>query len=191
MEREKRYLLQHYYEYGEEEEYEEIKTLGIYSSREKASEAIERYFKLKGFRDYPKDCFYISEFPVDEDYQWWDGFVSTDEIEQDFEKLTSLFNCWLGIDKPPRDSWEDDDYYNRLCEVHEIVYRIDDVGKLAKALKHIWENTPKCYKKLRGNGESTNTHQEALEEINLENAASRKGDYAWLAAKLKEFFQNQ
>ena len=37
------YLLQHYYDYGKESEHEEVKELGVYSTRELAEEAIDRY----------------------------------------------------------------------------------------------------------------------------------------------------
>lgn len=86
------YLLYHSYEYGNNNQYEEIKFLGIYSSEMKAEEAIERYYKLDGFRKYPKECFEIENFKIDTDSAWKDGFVSSDEIEQDFEVLTSCFN---------------------------------------------------------------------------------------------------
>lgn len=47
------YLLYHMYEYGEENEHEEIKILGIYSSKQEASKAMERHYKLPGFKEYP------------------------------------------------------------------------------------------------------------------------------------------
>ena len=42
------YLLQHYYDYGKESEHEEVKELGVYSTRELAEEAIDRYATLPG-----------------------------------------------------------------------------------------------------------------------------------------------
>ena len=53
----------------------EYADLGVYSSVEKAEEAIERYHKLSGFIDYPKDCFYITECNVDHDSDWIEGFT--------------------------------------------------------------------------------------------------------------------
>ena len=70
------YLLQHYYDYGKESEHEEVKELGVYSTRELAEEARDRYATLPGFRDFPLDCFYISLYTLDEDAGWEEGFVS-------------------------------------------------------------------------------------------------------------------
>ena len=68
------YLLQHYYDYGKESEHEEVKELGVYSTRELAEDAADRYLPLPGFRDYPRECFQISEFVVDRDTAWTEGF---------------------------------------------------------------------------------------------------------------------
>ena len=68
------YLLQHYYDYGKESEHEEVKELGVYSTRELAEEARDRYAALPGFRDLPLDCFYISLYTLDEDTGWKEGF---------------------------------------------------------------------------------------------------------------------
>lgn len=125
------YLLYHSYEYGNNNQYEEIKFLGIYSSEMKAEEAIERYYKLDGFRKYPKECFEIENFKIDTDSAWKDGFVSSDEIEQDFEVLTSCFNEQLHINNIPQDSWNDEKYYNALCDVNTKVYNTDNVAELS------------------------------------------------------------
>ena len=61
------YLLEHSYVYGEESDFDEAKTLGVYSTRELAEEARGRYATLPGFRDLPLDCFYISLYTLDED----------------------------------------------------------------------------------------------------------------------------
>lgn len=50
---EKMYLLYHMYEYGENNENEESKILGIYSPEKGACEAIERNYKMDGFKEYP------------------------------------------------------------------------------------------------------------------------------------------
>lgn len=70
------YLLEHSYEYElvDDVMVEQIKTIGIYSSKEKAEQARERYKTKKGFNRFPIDCFYISEYELDEDH-WTDGFV--------------------------------------------------------------------------------------------------------------------
>jgi hypothetical protein len=51
---------------------EDVKILGIYSTRDAAQEAIDRSLKLPGFRDHP-DGFNIDEYTVDRDY-WETGF---------------------------------------------------------------------------------------------------------------------
>jgi hypothetical protein len=61
------YKLVHYYEYGKNGEFDELKSLGIYSSRQKAEEAIQRYIRLPGFCNYPIECFLIGESTVDVD----------------------------------------------------------------------------------------------------------------------------
>ena len=63
----------------DEEEGDDLKMLGAYSTEQKAEERIERARALPGFRDEP-DCFRIDCCTVDDD-QWTDGFVSvpTDE----------------------------------------------------------------------------------------------------------------
>ena len=51
---------------------EDVKAIGIYSSHEHASAAVERLKALPGFRDYPKG-FCIDEYEVDKDH-WVEGF---------------------------------------------------------------------------------------------------------------------
>lgn len=69
------YNLNH--EYVMENGEDEVKELGIYSSRAKAEEAIARYWTLPGFRDHP-DGFKIYETELDRDRAWTDGFVRGD-----------------------------------------------------------------------------------------------------------------
>lgn len=134
----KMYLLYHQYEYGENHENDEYKILGIYSSEQKALEAMERYYKLEGFKKYPKECFGVDEYNVDEDADWKEGFTNSDDIEQDFKKLTACFNEWLCINKSPRESWENEAYYNALCDVSKVMYKIDDIKELAEYIQHVW-----------------------------------------------------
>ncbi len=51
---------------------EDVKFLGVYSSRESADGAVRRFEKLPGFADSP-DGFSIDEYFVDRDY-WEQGF---------------------------------------------------------------------------------------------------------------------
>lgn len=64
------YLLEHSYEL---DEHDEIRTLGIYSSKEKAEEAILYYKKLPGFKDL-LDRFNIDEYEVNK-MCWSEGFI--------------------------------------------------------------------------------------------------------------------
>ena len=68
------FVLQHRYNYGENNKYTETKDLGVYSSKEKANENMMKYSELPGFKDYPQDCFVISEYVIDKDTGWTDGF---------------------------------------------------------------------------------------------------------------------
>lgn len=70
------YILWHTYEYIDSNGYEEMeqKFLGIYSTYELAEQARDRYYKLPGFCDYAKDCFFIEDTDVDIDFAWNEGF---------------------------------------------------------------------------------------------------------------------
>ena len=65
---ERAYLLQH-----ERHDTENVKVIGVYSSREAAEAAVERLRLALGFRDYP-DGFSVDEYPLDVDH-WAEGFV--------------------------------------------------------------------------------------------------------------------
>ncbi len=52
--------------------YDELKSLGIFSSKKEAEEAVEYYKKLPGFKDF-LDGFCINEYEIDKDY-WIEGF---------------------------------------------------------------------------------------------------------------------
>lgn len=65
------FLLQHSYEQGE---CEETKIIGIYSSKAKAEETIERFKNIIGFKEH-QDCFYIDEYDIDKD-NWIEGFIT-------------------------------------------------------------------------------------------------------------------
>ncbi|GGN09109.1 hypothetical protein GCM10011609_56060 [Lentzea pudingi] len=59
---------------ADEEEGDDVKMLGVYSSRENAMAWIDRAKELPGFRDDP-ECFHIDEYTLDED-QWTTGFTT-------------------------------------------------------------------------------------------------------------------
>ncbi|MFJ1551060.1 hypothetical protein [Streptomyces sp. NPDC088246] len=57
----------------DEQDGDDVKLLGIYSTKEKAAERIVRARLLPGFRDEPK-CFIIDPYLLDDD-TWEEGFV--------------------------------------------------------------------------------------------------------------------
>jgi hypothetical protein len=67
------YELQHEYETSNGED--EVKDLGLYSTRENATAAIDRYKVLPGFRDHPEG-FRIYESLLDFDQAWTEGFIT-------------------------------------------------------------------------------------------------------------------
>ena len=88
------YLLYHVYEYGDENEHEELKILGIYSSEANAQAAIQYYKNLSGFSKYPPSCFVIESYRVDTNAGWRGGFCNADGIDADFDKLAQCFTEW-------------------------------------------------------------------------------------------------
>ena len=48
------------------------KLIGVYSTKDKASTAIQKYRSISGFRDYP-DGYIVDEYVLDQD-NWEDGF---------------------------------------------------------------------------------------------------------------------
>ncbi len=66
------FVLQHVH--SREDGVEDVKFIGVYSSREKAQEAVARLGRLPGFADAP-DGFHIDEYRVDHD-QWAQGYVT-------------------------------------------------------------------------------------------------------------------
>lgn len=69
------YILEHIYEF---EEKDEIKFIGVFSSKENATKAINKLIKINGFKDYPIDCFQISENLVDK-INWEEGFIKWED----------------------------------------------------------------------------------------------------------------
>jgi hypothetical protein len=77
------FLLEHLHILNDDEE--SVKTLGIYSTREAAVAAVDRFRLLPGFRDSPyfadhklpgpAEGFNIDEYELDQD-NWADGYVT-------------------------------------------------------------------------------------------------------------------
>lgn len=74
------YLVEHSYEVGEDGAYDEIKFIGVYSTREKAEQVVEKYKKLPGFRDY-LEGFHIGKHEIDKD-NWNEGFIKWAEANE-------------------------------------------------------------------------------------------------------------
>jgi hypothetical protein len=69
------YLLEHVYElHGEEE----VKFIGVFSSREFADNALKNLNKKPGFSRLPIECFQIYEIKLNE-YSWKEGFFTYGE----------------------------------------------------------------------------------------------------------------
>lgn len=58
----------------DEEDGDDLKILGVYSTEQKAQERLIRARELPGFRDEP-DCFLIDPYTLDED-RWTEGFLT-------------------------------------------------------------------------------------------------------------------
>jgi hypothetical protein len=74
------YVLQHSYEYEYEGDlFDEIKMIGVFSSKEKAQEVIDKYKLLPGFKDYSIDCFHIDKFEINKISEWEEGFIKWED----------------------------------------------------------------------------------------------------------------
>jgi hypothetical protein len=67
------FLLWHVHDFGDGEEDEKL--IGVYSSQEKAKEAIVRLKDQPGFVDLPEG-FGIYAYTVDKDTHWTEGYVT-------------------------------------------------------------------------------------------------------------------
>ena len=68
------YVLSHSHEIANGEE---VALLGVYSSAEKATAAIDRLKAKSGFSEHPNG-FHVAEYALDRD-QWPEGFISWSE----------------------------------------------------------------------------------------------------------------
>ena len=80
------YVLQHVHTVmaGEEDEDEDIKLIGVYSTEDQARAAIARLSNKPGFRDHT-DGFHITEQELDKD-EWTEGFTSWREAIEGAEE---------------------------------------------------------------------------------------------------------
>ena len=66
------FVVEHLHDLGEGRE--DIKLIGVYSSRRRADESVARMSALPGFRDAPTG-FFVEEYEIDTDH-WIEGFVT-------------------------------------------------------------------------------------------------------------------
>ena len=129
------YLLSHAYEYGEENEHEEIKILGIYSTEANAEAAIRYYKDLRGFSKYPLSSFFIESFRMDVNAGWRGGFCNADDIDADFDKLAQCFTEWT----EGRYTLFEDVYNSPLLnEVHSILSSRNRMCTFVDKLRDAW-----------------------------------------------------
>ncbi len=69
------YILEHIYEL---EEVDQIKFIGVFSSYENAELAIDKLKGLPGFKNFPIECFQISENIID-NIGWPEGFIKWED----------------------------------------------------------------------------------------------------------------
>ena len=67
------YLLTHSYPVGEDKFFDEVRIIGVYSSKKKAKENLLKYQYKEGFKSHI-DGFYIEKWKVDNDFEWREGF---------------------------------------------------------------------------------------------------------------------
>ena len=74
-----------YHTYGsDDEEDENWKELGVYSSSDEANKAIQRFTKQPGFKDYP-DGFVVDKHKLNANSPGWaEGFITWEEDLQSF-----------------------------------------------------------------------------------------------------------
>ena len=76
-----------------EDGHEDVKLIGVYSTRQRATEALERVRDQPGFRDRPAG-FEISERAIDARDDWQEGYVTVELERPDFaaDWLTSAWS---------------------------------------------------------------------------------------------------
>ena len=72
------FVVQHVHELGDD--CEDVKLIGVYSSREQAEAAVARLRSSPGFRDAPHG-FSVDPYEIDRDH-WVEGFVSLSGDEE-------------------------------------------------------------------------------------------------------------
>ncbi|MBC8236146.1 hypothetical protein H8E77_41900 [bacterium] len=81
------FVLQHVHEHSND--YDDVKFIGVYSTRRSAEDAINRLSLQPGFKD-TKDGFYIDEYEVDVDH-WTEGYVTIQDDEEIAEDIIGAY----------------------------------------------------------------------------------------------------
>ena len=76
------FVLHHVHEMDDGDE--DVKFIGVYSSRQKAQEAVARLVTRPGFAAAP-DGFHIEEYQLDQDH-WTEGYISWAEASEPPER---------------------------------------------------------------------------------------------------------
>ena len=69
------YLLTHTYPVGKDKFFDEVRIIGVYSSKKKGEEALLEYQYKEGFKSHI-DGFYSEKWEVDNDFEWSEGFIT-------------------------------------------------------------------------------------------------------------------
>ena len=69
------YLLTHTYPVGKDKFFDEVRIIGVYSSKKKVEEALLEYQYKEGFKSHI-DGFYLEKWEVDNDFEWSEGFIT-------------------------------------------------------------------------------------------------------------------
>lgn len=138
----KGYLLYHIYEFCNQSS---TKFLGLYSTKEKAEEAQQRFRGKEGFNTYPESCFVIDDLEFDKDSKFWgDGFFSTNpSILNNFIYVTNAVNSLAGITDSAEESLKNEDYYDVYCMVSDMIYaeqEVADIGEFIQRMLHDYMN---------------------------------------------------
>jgi hypothetical protein len=77
------YVVQHVHTAQDGEE-EDVKFIGVYSTRSNADAAVNRLRLLPGFCDHPSG-FEVTEYKIDQDH-WIEGFIRWEEAQEETQE---------------------------------------------------------------------------------------------------------
>lgn len=99
--------------------------LGVYSTKEKAEEALKLYKTLPGFKDTHDDCFCIGEYNLNkrQNGDWLEGFVTM--IYEDFKSKEELIE-YLNHGEKAGFDYNDTNYFIYLEKGKTVVEKLND-----------------------------------------------------------------